>query len=513
MLFTLVRGRRHRTGLLAIAAFVVALSGCGGKAMPPGFPAQGTHWAIPIFGALGDGTPLAPVTLGGKGPYLFAVDVNAPSAIDPRLARELGLEPVQGQAAQPGAAAPPPSVSAPRVELGNLTLAPVRFEMRDVRVTHHGRPVQGSIGREILHPSLLWILDRDRQSLYLGAREQQGPPAGSQRVDVRPGSDGSLRIQAQIAEGATATLRMSFEPQSAIRPELAEKAGLRPIGERAWMAGEVRVGEASASEILFSAFGEAPAASPPEPEPGMPEAAVAGGAPAPPPEAPVAAPTAADAGVDGVLGQRFWSRFLVAMFLQENALWLKPRVEEAGALTAERLARWATLFDGCQSPACVTLAVVEPGAVPAPPEDPAAKPGDENAAKPGDKNAAKPGDKNAAKPGDKPDKNAGKGNGNQGDKGKAPEPEAPASNHLVVTRDPGKKDQVYDVLLQAFDDADAPLPAPYVLVALPKGVSQVSFALTAIAPAYERAASFRVVDATPFPPPCRDKQGCVWLQR
>jgi hypothetical protein len=521
MIYTLVRERTRRTSRraaiapIAVVALGAALAACpSGGGLPPGF-GQGTQWAIPILGALGDSTPLAVVTIDGKGPYLFAVDVNTPSAVDPRLARELGLPASEpgGQSAQgaqaAGAGAATPTVTIPRITLGNLTVAPARFEVRDVRATHHGRPVQGSIGREILHPTLLWTLDRDRQSLYLGVRERQAPPQGAQRVAVRS-AGAALVVEAQVSEGATAMLRVSFEPGSAIRPELAEKAGLQAIGERGWMADEVRVGEASASEILFSAFGQVSPqpepAQPSQPPPGMPEAAVAGGtSPAAPARPAAPAPPAAPAdiaGVDGVLGQRFWASFLVAMYLKENAMWLAPRAEEAGALTAERLARWGALFDGCQTPACVSLAVAEPGPAEAAPADAAAGKPDDKPGKPDDKPGKPP------KLDDKGGKNAGRGG-----RGRKPEEEPPASNRLVVTRDPSKKDEVYDVLLQAFDEVDAPLPAPYVLVSLPKGATEVAFELTAIAPAYERATSFRVVDATPFPPPCRDKQGCVWLQR
>jgi hypothetical protein len=489
-----IAARAAALGPIAIVALGAALGGCPkSSGLPPGF-GQGGQWAIPILGALGDSTPLTAVTIDGKGPYLFAVDVHAPSAVDPRLARELGLGPApgQGEQAAPAAGAATPSVTIPRITLGNLTVAPARFEVRDVRATHHGRPVQGSIGREILHPTLLWTLDRDRQSLYLGVRERQAPPPGAQRVAVRS-AGAALLVEAQVAEGTTAMLRVSFEPGSALRPELAAKAGLQAIGKGEWMADQVRVGTASASEILFSAFGRVePApepAQPAQPPPGMPEAAVAGGKrpPAPRP-APGQALAAEIDGVDGVLGQRFWASFLVAMYLKESALWLAPRAEEPGGLTAERLARWGGLFDGCQSPACVSLAVGGPAAA-----EPA------------------PADEAAGKPDDKAGKNPGKAG--KGPRAAAAEDAPPPSNRLVVTREASKKNEVYDVLLQAFDEVDAPLPAPYVLVALPKGVSEVAFDLTAIAPAYERAASFPGVDATPFPPPCRDKQGCFWLQR
>ena len=106
MIRTLLRGT-HRTSTLGAIALLAALGGCA-KALPPGF-SEGTHWAVPIFGALGDGTPLAPVTIDGQGPYLFAVDVNAPSAIEPRLVRELGLstkDPKPGTDESPTVAVP-----------------------------------------------------------------------------------------------------------------------------------------------------------------------------------------------------------------------------------------------------------------------------------------------------------------------------------------------------------------------------------------------------------------------
>jgi hypothetical protein len=213
------------------------------------------------------------------------------------------------------------------------------------------------------------------------------------------------------------------------------------------------------------------------------------------------------------------------MHLEGNAMWLAPRAEDAGTLTSERLARWGTLFDGCQDTACVTLAVKEPAPEPPPPAPEAAQgqPAGANG-----KAAAngKAGANGKPAVNGKPAANGKAGaNGKPAASGKPgakaakavkaePEPPPPpVSNHLVVTRDPGKKDEVYDLLLQAFDEVDAPLPAPYVLVSLPKGATEISFDLMSSQPAYERATSFRVVDATPFPPPCREKQGCFWLQR
>lgn len=492
--------RRKGAGVVGAAALLAALGACAGSAQLPGF-GEGTRWAIPILGALGDDIPIAPVTIDGKGPYLFAVDVNAGSAIDPRLARDLGLKPAEGK----GEGAGPAPVTVPRITLGSLTVTAARFQVRNVRATYHGRPVQGSIGREILHPALLWTMDRDRQVVHLARPEHQAPPAGADRVPVRAGPEsqgGALVVEAEVGEGVAATVRVVLGEPSMIRPALAEQAGMRSIGEGAWMADEIRVGESSVYEVLFSALapeGEAAAGqSEAGGTPGAGQAHAGDGAGA---GAGAASGPGAATIIDGVLGARFWARFAITVLLRDQAMWLQPRADDIAALTGERLARWGPFFDGCDSaPACVTLAVTAP--VPA--EAPAA--------------AAPEGNRKSKAGKGKGSKRKGKGKGKAGsddtEAGEGAADEAgPGTGRLVVTRDPSKQDVAYDVLLQALDEVDTPLPAPYLLVALPRGVTEAAFDLSAIAAAYERATSFRVVDATPFPPPCQSKQGCVWLHR
>lgn len=484
MIRSLIRTRRKGAGAVGVA-LIAALGACAGSAQLPGF-GEGTHWAIPILGALGDDIPIAPVRIDGKGPYLFAVDVNAASAIEPRLARELGLE-AQGE----GEGAAP--VTVPSIALGNLTVTAARFQVRDVRATYHGRPVQGSIGREILHPSLIWTLDRDRQVIHLARPEHQGLPADAERVAVRAGpdgEDGGLVVEAELGEGAAATVRMIFGEPSMIRPALAEQAGMRPIGEGAWIAEEVRVGESSAYEILFSAFAPGGAAAAEQGEAGDAPGDAQAPAGAAEPAAGDAPGAGAGADIDGVLGAPFWARFAVSVLLRDQAMWLTPRADDIADLTGERLARWGPIFDGCDdAPACVTLALTAPVPAEAAPEV-----------------SDKPGARNNTGAGSKGKGKAGAGDAGAGDA-------EPGTGRLVVIRDPRKQDVAYGVLLQALDEVDTPLPAPYLLVALPEGVAEAAFDLPTIAAAYERATSFRLVDATPLPPPCESKQGCVWLRR
>src|SRR5207237_1156911 len=72
-------------------ALALALGGACTVGAPPGF-SSGDHWAFPLVGPLEDGVLLVPVTINGKGPYLFLLDPDAPlTSIDEALAAGLDL--------------------------------------------------------------------------------------------------------------------------------------------------------------------------------------------------------------------------------------------------------------------------------------------------------------------------------------------------------------------------------------------------------------------------------------
>jgi hypothetical protein len=72
--------------LLALTCVVTA---CG--AATPVSYRSGTNWTIPMVGPLDNGRIIVPVTIHGRGPYLFALDPSALSLIDRGVAEELGL--------------------------------------------------------------------------------------------------------------------------------------------------------------------------------------------------------------------------------------------------------------------------------------------------------------------------------------------------------------------------------------------------------------------------------------
>src|SRR3954469_21659860 len=72
-------------------ALIGALAGACTVGAPPGF-SSGDSWAFPLVGPLEDGALLVPVTVNGKGPFLFMIDPDAPlTSIDEGLAVGLDL--------------------------------------------------------------------------------------------------------------------------------------------------------------------------------------------------------------------------------------------------------------------------------------------------------------------------------------------------------------------------------------------------------------------------------------
>src|SRR6185503_14257184 len=86
-----------RAALLAVVAFVAGACTSGA---PPGFSGgQGDRWTFPLVGPLEDHLLLTPVSITGKGPYLFAIDPDANvSIIDEELVRKLDLRIGKGPA-------------------------------------------------------------------------------------------------------------------------------------------------------------------------------------------------------------------------------------------------------------------------------------------------------------------------------------------------------------------------------------------------------------------------------
>ena len=131
------------------------------------------RWSASLLTLTGDAF-LIDVTIGGRGPYPFALDTGGEDAIDPELARELGVTPT-GMGEVQGAG--PVTVTAglvtlPSVEIGHLTLhdRPFRVLTLGVPAENYVPPYRGLIGHA-LFDRLVVHIDLDGGSVVLSDPE------------------------------------------------------------------------------------------------------------------------------------------------------------------------------------------------------------------------------------------------------------------------------------------------------------------------------------------------------
>src|SRR4051812_18589272 len=62
-------------------AGVLAAAACGSPSPVPPMFSAGDSWTAPLVGPLEDDLLVVPVFVNGKGPYLFAVDTDAPVSV------------------------------------------------------------------------------------------------------------------------------------------------------------------------------------------------------------------------------------------------------------------------------------------------------------------------------------------------------------------------------------------------------------------------------------------------
>jgi hypothetical protein len=154
--------RRLRASLSAL--LVWAASAQAGTEAPGAFSFDNEgHYAVSLLTLTGDAF-LVNVTIGGKGPYPFALDTGGTEAMDTALARELGLpvtetEAVQGAGAESVTAG---LVTVPSFEIGHLSVQGRRFRVLDLGVPAQGYvpPYRGLLGHGVFD-RLVVEIDQD----------------------------------------------------------------------------------------------------------------------------------------------------------------------------------------------------------------------------------------------------------------------------------------------------------------------------------------------------------------
>jgi hypothetical protein len=341
-----------RAALLAVAVLAACTSGA-----PPGFSGgSGDRWTFPLVGPLEDGVLLAPVSITGKGPFLFAIDPDANiSIIDETVVRKLDLPTGKGPARLDETDTQQTRFYADvlQLELGSLVVMQRRMMVASEKsFDTSGRRIMGVIGRDILADSLVFGFDRERGLGYLTTVQSFTPPPAAKKL---PWSQLNSRIEnAEVvpvprrlvtATIGDATFDMHVD-LGAVYSELREtkwpaaKLEARPVKtvtidetgivqrkETLALASSVTVGEHAAQDVTFVPFKDKRW---PEDE------------------------------IDGTLALGFLRGYSTWIDWDKKAYYLAPR---ASVPASERVSRWedeVTAFGKCASAGCVHVRVVDP---------------------------------------------------------------------------------------------------------------------------------------------------------
>lgn len=348
---------RGWVGAFAVAAVAACTSG-----PPPGFSgAVGDRWTFPLVGPLEDGLLIAPVSFNVNGPYLFAIDPDAPvSLIDGELVKTLGLRGTTGprRLDETDTQRRRAYVEALGIELGTLVV-----ERRDmIVVAPHtfdvpGRRILGVIGRDVLADSLVFGFDRDRGLGHLVMQEAFAAPRGAialayedvvstvPNVEARPlprhvvaASIGGRSVAMHLDLGATnSQLRAAlWQPAQLVAREV-ETAVIDEVGtpRRVTRATEPAAATVASvtSKVSFVPYEEK---------------------------------RWRDEDVGGALGLGFFAPYAVWASWHTRTFHLVPRAPEP---VARRIARWeSAVLDRCKRPGCIEVRLIDPlaGQPPAP---------------------------------------------------------------------------------------------------------------------------------------------------
>ena len=327
-------------------ALVISLSACTIGA-PPGF-SSGDSWSVPVVGPLENGVLVVPVMIHEHGPYLFAIDTDAPtSSLDAALDSELGLH------SRLGGEWPDESDVARRIrwaEVLRMSIGTLRVRKLDFMVmpvgtfNQAGRQIRGVIGRDILADSLVFGFDRDLGMAYLATKQGFTAPAGAVRFEYDLLKHGAgmhrhlvtaringhaLRLHVDLGEvasqlrpGRFATAGLEAQP---LTRTLVDEYGTTRAIERGAVAAEVEVAGARAHSVLFVPYGDR---------------------------------RWREVDLDGTLGLGFFEDYAVWNDFDDHVVHLVPRTHDD--VTAQRLARWGwAALAGCANPGCARAEVIE----------------------------------------------------------------------------------------------------------------------------------------------------------
>ncbi len=167
------------------------LAACPGK--PAGFSSGlggvEDRWTLPLVGPLEDGLLITPVVIGTTGPYLFALDPDAPiTAVDGALVKRLGLRASEGPPRYDETGGPQPRlyVEMQGMEIGSLIVEKRRaIVVKSNTFDAAGRRIHGILGADVLASGVAFSFDRDTGLATLVEDTSFKPPPGAIALPFR----------------------------------------------------------------------------------------------------------------------------------------------------------------------------------------------------------------------------------------------------------------------------------------------------------------------------------------
>jgi hypothetical protein len=341
-----------RTALFAVVVASACTSG-----PPPGFSGgTGDRWTFPLVGPIEDDVLIAPVSIAGRGPFLFAIDPDANiSIIDEEVVRKLDLPTGKGPARLDETDTQQTRFYAEilQLELGSLVVTQRQMMvMTKGRFDMNGRRVMGVIGRDVLADSLVFGFDREHGLGYLTTVGSFTPPPGAtklawsqlnsrvQNAEMNPmprrlvkATIGPTSFELHLDLGAAhSELRQASWPaakleERAVKTATIDEAGVVHRKEVLAIAPTVTVGELAANDVTFVPYADKR----------WPEGEI-----------------------DGTLALDFLRGYSAWVHWDSKAYYLAPRTPVSAK---ERIARWEDeipSFGKCVSVGCVKVRIVDP---------------------------------------------------------------------------------------------------------------------------------------------------------
>jgi len=328
---------------------VVLACGCA-IGSPPGF-SPGDTWTFPLVDPLSGGRLVVPVTIHGKGPYLFAIDRDAVTMVDAEVPYDLGLRALGAVRVDDYDDHGHPAFYGELTdfEVGNLTISLVAVEILPAAggFDEDGRRIAGVLGRTFIADSLVFGFDRDRGIAWLTTQQAFTPPAGATELELDKISSAGVKVTVRpvVKAAKIGDTVVDLHPDfSRVTSELsADKWQASGLAPTEW--GQKIVDDASGVTREVSKLGVASRVT-------------------------VAAAAREHVGfipyddkrlwrykLDGVLGLDFFRPFKVAADWHHEKIYLTPR-EDLHASLAVRVARWPELAT-CAHPGCATIETLQ----------------------------------------------------------------------------------------------------------------------------------------------------------